>query len=78
MPRGPFTTESKKSDLKAASSGRVLRRQEEAVILGKDGVEKQLPPDEAPRKGILPIRTSERRSSLPTLPKKKNQWSQFE
>jgi len=31
----------------------VLRRQEEAVILGKDGVEKQLPPDEAPEFSVF-------------------------
>ena len=31
----------------------VLRRQEEAVILGKDGVEKQLPPDEAPKFSVF-------------------------
>jgi hypothetical protein len=32
---------------------KVLRRQEAAVILGKDGVEKQLPPDEAPEFSVF-------------------------
>ena len=45
MPGGPFTTESKKSDLKAASSGRFFAVRRQLLFSEKDGVEKQLPPD---------------------------------
>jgi len=43
----------KEKRFKSGEQWAVLRRQEEAVILGKDGVEKQLPPDEAPKFSVF-------------------------
>jgi hypothetical protein len=42
-----FVEESRKSAFKSGEQWEVLRREEGAVIVGKDGVEKELPLDEA-------------------------------
>jgi hypothetical protein len=61
MPKGAVHNGVKEKRFKSGEQWEVLRRQEEAVILRKDGVEKQLPPDEAPefsvfeRKQIAPV-----------------------
>ena len=44
-PREFSEEEFKKGALKAANSGKSFRREEGAVTVGKDGVEKQLPLD---------------------------------
>ena len=46
LPRELFAEESKKSDFKNGEQREVLRREEGAVIVGKDGAEKQLPLDQ--------------------------------
>ena len=47
MARGLFAWESKKSVSKAAKQWEVLRREEGAVIVRKDGAENSLPLDQA-------------------------------
>jgi hypothetical protein len=47
LPLDLFVEESRKSAFKSGEQWEVLRREEGAVIVGKDGVEKELPLDEA-------------------------------
>jgi hypothetical protein len=46
LPWDLFVEESRKSAFKSGEQWEVLRREEGAVIAGKEGVEKQLPPDQ--------------------------------
>ena len=46
LPWDLFVEESRKSAFKSGEQWEVLRREEGAVIVGKDGVEKQLPLDQ--------------------------------
>ena len=55
-PRELFAEELKKSDLRAANSGKSFPGEEEAVIVGKDGIEKQLPLDQGEKPaGLMTI-----------------------
>jgi hypothetical protein len=61
MPRGPFTTESKKSDLKAASSGRSFAVRRKLSFSERTALKNSCHPIEAPefsvfeRKQIAPV-----------------------